>query len=76
VEFDAGGANAGFGVGDAEEDDLVAAALELSGQGGHGVDMTCSGEAECSKSCHSHTHTCEFGPVESTPERRVWMVEG
>ena len=52
VEFEAGGADAGFGVGDAEEDHFVAALLEVAGEGGHGVDVSGAGEAEDSEPRH------------------------
>jgi hypothetical protein len=48
VELDAGGANTGLSVGDAEEDDLMPAPFELFCEGGHGVDVTGAGETECS----------------------------
>ena len=69
AEFDAGGANAGLGVGDAEDDDFVAAPFELSGERGQGVDVSGAGETECSKPCHGSRSCCEFGPVESTSEK-------
>jgi hypothetical protein len=47
-EFDPGGANTGLGVGDAEDDDFVAATFELSCERGEGVDVTGAGETECS----------------------------
>ena len=52
VEVDAGGTDSGFGVGDAEDDYLVATLFETAGQGGHGIDVTCAGETECSEPCH------------------------
>ena len=62
VEVDAGGADAGFGVGDAEEDDLVAALLEAAGEGGHGVDVSGAGEAEDSEPRHGSRPWMNLGP--------------
>ncbi len=62
VEVEAGGADAGFGVGDAKEDDLVATLLEVAGEGGHGVDVSGAGEAEDSEPRHGSRPVSEFGP--------------
>lgn len=52
VEVDAGGADAGFGVGDAEDDDFVASLFETPCERGHGIDVSGAGKTECSDPCH------------------------
>ncbi len=52
VEFDAGGADSGFGVGDAKDDYLMAQLFETAGKGCHWIDVAGAGKAECSEPCH------------------------
>src|SRR5271165_928555 len=52
LEFDTGGANASFGVGDAEEDDAMPSLLQAPGECGEGVQVPGAGKAECSKNGH------------------------
>jgi hypothetical protein len=51
MEFDAGCADGRFSVQEANEEDFVPALPHLTSEGGHGVQMTSSGE--CGK-CDSH----------------------
>ncbi len=53
TEFDSGGSNASFRVGDAEDDDLVTALLKLFCERGERVDVSRTRKAECAKPCHA-----------------------
>jgi len=74
MEVNACGADARLGVGDAEEDNLVAALFEPERKGGHGIDVSCAWKAECSEPRHSCVPCSEFGPEVVTGEEMFRML--
>lgn len=76
LEVDTGCADAGLCVGDAEEDDFVAAPFEAAGQTGHGVNMSSAGEAEGSEPRHGLHLVREIGPEEITDGGSIQMLKG
>ncbi len=63
LKVDAGGSDAGFCVGDAEDDDLVATLLQTPRECGHWINVSGAGKAECSEPRHiSYPHRVNWGP--------------
>ena len=63
LEVDAGSADAGFCVGDSEDDDFVSAPFQTARECSHWIYMSGAGEAECSEPRHgSHPSAVRLGP--------------
>jgi hypothetical protein len=68
AELNAGGADAGLGVGDAEENDAVSALDETAGERGEGVEVAGAGEGERSDDRHGNLRAMSDGA--SWPQQR------